>query len=130
MAYGMVTIYGMNKRIGNISFYDSKSSDYSFNKPYSESTAQTIDEEVRLIVEKAYQRTKDLLNEKHKELEILARELLAKEILFQADLARLIGPRPFEHETTYEAYTNPPPIKLDTPVEPVSDKPKWMKEEL
>jgi hypothetical protein len=106
MAYGMVTIYGMNKRIGNISFYDSKSSEYSFNKPYSESTAQTIDEEVRLIVEIAYKRTRDLLIDKRNELEILAKELLDKEILFQNDLTRLIGVRPFDQETTYEAFTN------------------------
>lgn len=105
MAYGMVTIYGMNSRIGNISYYDSKSGDYSFNKPYSEATAQTIDEEARLIVSNAYERTKQLLMDKRHELETLAKELLEKEILFQNDLTRLIGARPFDHVTTYQAFT-------------------------
>jgi AFG3 family protein len=66
MAYSMVTIYGMNKRIGNISFYDPQQSEYGFTKPYSESTAQAIDEEVKKIVDIAYERTKKLLNEKRK----------------------------------------------------------------
>lgn len=106
MAYSIVTVYGMNDRIGNISFYDSKQSDYAFNKPYSEDTAKIIDEEVKKIVDSAYQRTKDLLSEKKDELEILAKELLDKEILFQSDLEKLIGKRPFDHPTNYEAYTN------------------------
>lgn len=106
VAYGMVTVYGMNDKIGNVSFYDSKQSDYSFNKPYSEATAQTIDEEVRTIIQNAYERTKKMLLEKRSELEIIAQELLKKEIIFQTDLERLIGRRPFAHQTTYEAYTN------------------------
>ncbi len=106
MAYGMVTIYGFNNKIGNVSFYDSKSSEYAFQKPYSEATAQIIDQEVRGIIDAAYQRTKALLLEKRNELEILAQELLKKEIIFQSDLVGLIGKRPFEKETTYEAYTN------------------------
>jgi len=105
MAYSIVSIYGMNDKIGNISFYDSKASDYSFNKPYSESTAQTIDEEVRNIISEAYNRTKKLLIEKRELLEIVAQELLEKEILFQSDLEKLIGKRPFDGETTYQAYT-------------------------
>ncbi|RPA66676.1 ATP-dependent zinc metalloprotease FtsH [Cyclobacteriaceae bacterium YHN15] len=105
VAYSMVSIYGMNDKIGNVSFYDSKASDYKMTKPYSETTAETIDEEVRKIIAAAYQRTKDLLNTKRKELEILAKELLEKEILFQSDLEKLIGKRPFAKETTYEAFT-------------------------
>lgn len=114
MAYGMVSIYGMNDKIGHISFYDSKASDYSFNKPYSEATAQTIDEEVRNIVNEAYNRTKKLLLDKREQLEIIAKQLLEKEILFQADLEKLIGKRPFENETTYQAFTN----RIDTPPAP------------
>jgi len=106
VAYGMVTIYGMNKKIGNISFYDSKQSDYSFIKPYSEATAQTIDEEVRNIVDKAYKRTKSLLLSKKKELKIIAKRLLEKEVIFQADLVELIGKRPFEKPSTYDEYVN------------------------
>ncbi len=104
LAYSMVTMYGLNEKIGNISFYDSKQSDYSFNKPYSEETAKNIDEEVRKIVDEAYQRTKGLLTTKRDQLEIISQELLAKEILYQADLERLIGKRPFERDTAYQAY--------------------------
>jgi cell division protease FtsH len=105
MAYSMVSIYGMNDKIGNVSFYDSKSADYRMTKPYSETTAETIDEEVRKLVASAYERTKTLLRGKKEELETLAKELLEKEILFQSDLENLIGKRPFAKETTYEAYT-------------------------
>lgn len=100
MAYSMVTIYGMNEKIGNISFYDSKSSEYNFDKPYSEATAKMIDEEVKIMVDKAYIRTKQLLNDRRKELEIIAQELLDKEVLFQSDVERLIGPRP--HPTHFK----------------------------
>ncbi|QJW88996.1 ATP-dependent metallopeptidase FtsH/Yme1/Tma family protein [Spirosoma taeanense] len=106
LAYSMVTMYGMNDKIGNVSFYDSKQSDYAFNKPYSEETAKHIDEEVRKIVEIAYNRTKDLLTDKREALEVIAKELLEKEILYQNDLVRLIGKRPFERETVYQAYKN------------------------
>lgn len=98
MAYGMVTIYGMNKRIGNVSFYDSKGTEYGFTKPYSDATAQAIDEEVKTIVEAAYQRTLSLLKDKAQELEKIAQELLTKEVIFQSDIERLIGKRPFEKE--------------------------------
>jgi AFG3 family protein len=106
LAYSMVTVYGMNERIGNISYYDSKQSEYSFTKPYSESTSQAIDEEVRKLIDKAYQFVKQMLTEKRDKLEVLAKELLEKEILFQADLEKLIGKRPFEKETSYQAYIN------------------------
>ncbi|MFD2246062.1 ATP-dependent zinc metalloprotease FtsH [Pontibacter ruber] len=105
MAYSIVTMYGMNSKIGNVSFYDSKQSDMTFNKPYSEATAETIDNEVRNIIEAAYQRTKDLLMAKRHELEIVSQELLQKEILFQNDLERLVGKRPFDTLTTYQAHT-------------------------
>ncbi len=106
VAYSIVTVYGMNEKIGNISFYDSKQNEYGFSKPYSEDTAKTIDEEVKKIIEDAYNRTKQLLTDKKTELEVLAKELLEKEILFQSDLEGLIGKRPFEKQTTYEAFTN------------------------
>ncbi|CCH55520.1 ATP-dependent metalloprotease FtsH [Fibrisoma limi BUZ 3] len=106
LAYSMVTMYGMNDVIGNVSFYDSKQSEYAFNKPYSEETAKHIDEEVRKIVDQAYNRTKELLSEKREALDIIAKELLEKEILYQNDLERLIGKRPFERETVYQAYKN------------------------
>ena len=96
MAYSMVTMYGMNNVIGNISFFESKKTDYNFTKPYSDSTAEKIDFEAKRIVEKAYQRTINLLKEKKAQLEIIAKELLKKEILFQSDIEKLIGKRPFK----------------------------------
>ena len=95
LSYAMVTIYGMNDKIGNLSYYDPQN-EYGFQKPYSDETAKMIDEEVRALVDRAYVHTKKLLTEKRHELEVLAVELLKKEILFQQDLERLIGKRPFE----------------------------------
>ena len=106
LAYSIVTVYGMNDKLGHLSFYDSKASEYNFNKPYSEATAQIIDEEVSKLIAQAYATTKDLLMDKKSELEIIAQELLEKEIIFQNDLERLIGARPFDKQTTYQAYTN------------------------
>ncbi len=122
MAYGMVTVYGMNEKIGNISFYDSKQSEYAFTKPYSESTAKMIDEEVKKLIDTCYARCRQLLNDHRNELEILAQELLKKEIIFQSDLEKLIGKRPFDKETTYQSYMNgsnadqPSSGKEETPV--------------
>ena len=106
MAYSMVTIYGMNKEIGNMSFYDSKQSEYSFQKPYSEDMAEKIDREVKKIIDDSYDRTIRLLTQHRQHLDTIAKELLEKEILFQADLERLIGKRPFEKLTTYQQFTN------------------------
>ncbi len=106
VAYSMVTMYGMNDKIGNISYYDSKQSEYNFTKPYSEATAEAIDSEVRILVDQAYQHVRQLLVDKKDELEKIAQELLKKEILFQSDLEQLIGKRPFEKETSYQAYIN------------------------
>ena len=96
MAYSIVSVYGINKNIGNLSFFDSKQSDYNFTKPYSESTAEKIDSEVKRIIDNAYNRTKKLLTEKREQLEKIANKLLEKEILFQNDLENLIGKRPFK----------------------------------
>ena len=105
MAYSMVTMYGMNAKLGNISFYDSKGqNEYGFSKPYSEATSQVIDEEVRTIIENAYIRTKELLTERRHELEVVAKELLEKEVLQQEDLTRLVGKRPFDNQTNYQAH--------------------------
>jgi len=124
LAYSMVTVYGMNKEIGNMSFYDSKQSEYSFNKPYSEATSEKIDQQVRGIIDEAYTRTKNLLSKHRQHLEVIAKELLEKEILFQADLERLIGKRPFEKLTTYQQFTttNGKPEPLAVPDNP--DQPK------
>ncbi|HJW16540.1 MAG TPA: ATP-dependent zinc metalloprotease FtsH [Flavisolibacter sp.] len=95
IGYAMVTVYGMNDKVGNISFYDPQQ-DNSFTKPYSDETAKLIDEEVRKLIDVAYLRTKALLTEKKAEVEKLAEALLEKEVLFQSDVETLIGPRPYE----------------------------------
>lgn len=122
LAYSIVTVYGMNDKLGNISYYDSKQSEYNFNKPYSEATAELIDKEVKDLIDKAYERTKELLNDKREQLEIVAKELLDKEIIFQTDLERLIGPRPFAHQTTYQAYTTSEDEKVEVPKEEIADE--------
>ena len=105
MAYSIVTMYGMNSKLGNVSFYDSKGqNEYGFSKPYSEATSQMIDEEVRTIIDQAYTRTKELLTERRHELEVIAKELLEKEVLLQDDLERLVGKRPFGGQTNYQAH--------------------------
>ncbi|HEX2607168.1 MAG TPA: ATP-dependent zinc metalloprotease FtsH [Flavisolibacter sp.] len=95
IGYAMVTVYGMNDKVGNISFYDPQQ-DNSFTKPYSDETARLIDEEVRKLIDVAYERTKNLLLDKKAEVEKLAEALLNKEVLFQSDVEELIGPRPYE----------------------------------
>ncbi|MXV49823.1 ATP-dependent zinc metalloprotease FtsH [Pedobacter sp. HMF7647] len=105
LAYAMTKIYGMNEKVGNISFYDPQG-EYQFNKPYSDTTAEIIDEEVRKLVDEVYQRTKVLLNSKRDGLEKLAAKLLEKEVLFQSDLEEILGKRPFDKQTTYEKFVN------------------------
>jgi len=97
IAYSMVTMYGMNNKVGNISFYDPQQENY-FTKPYSEETGKMIDEEVRKLIDDAYLKTKNLLIEKRGDVEKLAQELLVKEVLFKSDVEALIGKRPFEEK--------------------------------
>ena len=107
LAYAMVTIYGMNEKVGNVSFNDTQG-EYQFNKPYSEKTSEMIDEEVRGQITRVYARTKQLLTDKRDGLEKLANKLLEKEILFQSDLEEILGKRPFDHRTTYDEFVNGP----------------------
>ena len=102
MSYDMVTIYGMNDKLGHVSFHDPQK-EYSFQKPYSDKTAETIDEEVRKIIETSYQRSLALLKEKVEAFEKIANVLLEKETIFQSDIEKLIGSRPFETEAEAEA---------------------------
>ncbi len=97
IAYSMVTVYGMNEKLGNISYYD-PAQENMFTKPYSEETGKLIDHEVRLLIEDAYSKTKALLTEKKADVEKLAKELLVKEVLFKSDVEALIGKRPFEEK--------------------------------
>lgn len=101
MAYAMVTVYGMNKKIGNVSFYD-PAAENQFTKPYSEETSKLIDEEVRNLIDGAYTRTKQLLTEKSVQVQKLAEALLAREVLFQSDVEVLIGKRPYEEKKTLD----------------------------
>lgn len=105
LSYAMVTLYGMNSTIGNVSFNDPQN-EYNFNKPYSEKTAELIDIEVRTLINGVYERTMQLLIDKREGLEKLAEKLLEKEILFQADLEEILGKRPFDNRTTYDEFVN------------------------
>ncbi len=97
VAYAMVSVFGMNEKVGNVSFYDMQNQN-SFSKPFSEETAKIIDQEARKIIENQYLRAQTLLLDKRKELDILATTLLEKEVLFKDDLERLIGKRPFDKQ--------------------------------
>jgi AFG3 family protein len=115
LAYAMVTIYGMNAKVGNVSFNDTQG-EYQFNKPYSEKTSELIDNEVRNQIAEVYERTKQLLIDKREGLIALADKLLEKEILFQSDLEEILGKRPFDNRTTYDEFVNGP----DSNQEPVA----------
>ena len=98
-AQAMVTIYGLNDKIGNISYYDSSGqSEYNFGKPYSEHTAKTIDEEISKLIENQYQRAIRILTENKDKLEALAGKLLEKEVIFREDLEEIFGKRAWEPE--------------------------------
>ncbi len=107
MAYSMVTVYGMNEKVGNVSFYD-PSQENQFTKPFSEETGKIIDEEVRKLIEQGYIRTIALLTEKRAQVEMLAKELLVKEVLFKSDLETLIGKRPYEEKKLLDVTDEPP----------------------
>jgi cell division protease FtsH len=102
-ASAMVSIYGLNDTIGNISYYDSTGrNEYGFGKPYSEETAKTIDAEVSKIIEGQYNRAKDLLVTHRAQLDQLAEKLLEKEVIFREDLVEIFGEREFEDDTNLE----------------------------
>ena len=96
-AKAMVSIYGLNETLGNITYYDSSGqSDYNFSKPYSEQTAQVIDKEISKIIEKQYERAIDLLKNSKEKLKQLAERLLEKEVIFKDDLEIILGKRPYK----------------------------------
>ena len=97
-AKAMVTVYGLNEKIGNITYYKSNESEYGFNKPYSEETAKLIDLEISTIVEKQYKRAIQILKKHKKKLTELANYLLDKEVIFKDDLERIFGTRPFKEK--------------------------------
>ena len=101
-AYAMVSIYGLNEKIGNRSYYDSRG-DQTFTKPYSEETSRIIDEEVGKLIEGAYQRAKDILQSNFDKLNGLAESLLQNEVIFREDVQRILGERPFGKPAEPEA---------------------------
>lgn len=123
-AYAMVVYFGLNSKIGNVSYYDSSGqNEYGFTKPFSERTAQTIDEEVRSLVEQAYKRAKQILFENKDKLIQLAERLLEKEVLFREDLEDIFGKRPFEEEQPSQpADAEHPPVNaLEAPEGKLAD---------
>ncbi|MBS1622996.1 MAG: ATP-dependent zinc metalloprotease FtsH [Bacteroidetes bacterium] len=104
MAYAAIAYYGMNEKVGNISFYDMVNNS-AFSKPYSDETAKMIDEEARKLIDEQYVRAQALLREKRNLLDILANELLTKEVIFKDDLERLLGKRPFDKQESPEEST-------------------------
>ncbi len=98
-AYAMVAYYGLSKKIGNLSYYDSSGQqEFNFGKPFSEKTNEVIDKEISEIVEKAYERSKQILTEHRDGLEQLASKLLEKEVIFSDDLVDIFGKRPWGDE--------------------------------
>ena len=101
LSYDMIINYGMNEKVGNVSFYSMLNESYV--RPFSEQTAYLIDQEVKLMIDEQYDRAKNLLRDKRKELDLLAESLLEKEVLHRADLERIIGKRPFIDPTPGES---------------------------
>jgi len=96
-ARAMVSVYGLNEKVGNLTFYDSSGQqDYSFTKPYSEKTSELIDEEISNIIEEQYKRAVKILQENKNKLEELANLLLEKEVIFKDDMEKIFGKRPFK----------------------------------
>ena len=101
-AMAMVTIYGLDEKIGNVSYYDSQNQGYGFTKPYSEETAKIIDQEIKKIIDTQYERAKAILKKHEDKLHQLANKLLESEVIFKEDLETIFGKRPFEKEVIEE----------------------------
>ncbi len=118
-AYAMVVYYGLDEKIGNVSYYDSTGQqEYSMTKPYSEKTAEEIDERVHLLIEKAYACAKKILTDHYDNVETLAKLLLEREVIFTEDVERILGPRPFAPAERI------PETASDAEVKPVEEAPE------
>jgi AFG3 family protein len=133
MARMMVTQWGMSEKVGPVHFENDPN---QVQKPFAESTAQQIDQEVTRIVEQAYSRCRDLLTSKKKEVGLIAQELLKKEMLVRDDMVRILGKRPFGDNADFEKYfggnkeeSSPPPFPADTPTDPPAPSPAFRKVE-
>jgi cell division protease FtsH len=121
IAYSMITVYGMNDKVGNISYYD-PNQENMFTKPFSEETGKMIDEEVRKLIDNAYQITKKLLIEKKGDVEKLAKELLKKEVLFKSDVETLIGKRPYEEKKSLDIEPDPKDEVAEAPESGIAEE--------
>ncbi len=115
MGYSMISVFGMNDKVGNVSFYELQNQQ-QFAKPYSDETAKLIDDEVRKLIEGQYERAKALLTDKKREVELLANQLLEKEVLLKSDVERLVGPRPSYVKVGLKS-NNSEEISIDTVIE-------------
>lgn len=123
-AYAMVTLYGLNDAIGNISYYDSQGGgDFGFTKPYSESRAKVIDEEVTKIIEEQYDRAKALLSAHKDKLTTLAELLLEKEVIFKEDLVNIFGKRQWDKEEETNGTSKAPDVDAASPADAVPNVP-------
>src|SRR5574344_1637066 len=106
-AFAMVTYYGLDKEIGNLSYYDSSGqSEYSFQKPYSEKTSETIDKQVKAMIEQAYQTAKTILVNNREKLDELAKILVEREVIFREDVEKIYGKRPWDEDKIDEINDN------------------------
>ncbi len=113
MAYSMISVFGMNEKVGQVSFYGMENG--GFTKPYSDETSAMIDEEVRKLVNSQYERAQQLLLERRDELEKLAQQLLDKEVLLKSDVEKLIGKRPYEDDPHKTGVDSEGDVVLNTP---------------
>ena len=117
-ARAMVMVYGLNEKIGNLTYYDPSNQEYGFTKPYSDETAKIIDDEISNIIETQYKRAIAILEKNKEKLTVLAEQLLKKEVIFQNDLEKIFGKRPHEKTLTEE------PINGNGDIPPNKDEPK------